>query len=107
MTSTEVMSKICDRLIDRTMLESAGNVSLKLKGVVGYKGRQNDVIYCHPLERSEQTTAVIYFGGDIQASLELCFIKRRKTGLRGSLRIFCFIDPLCWFFLDASKRYQV
>lgn len=42
------------------------NASIKLQRVVGYKGRQNDVLYCHPLERSQRPTVVVYFGGDIQ-----------------------------------------
>lgn len=54
------------------MFGGSENSSLKLSGVVGFKGRQNDVIYSHPLEKSEQTTVVIYFGGDIQVKCCLC-----------------------------------
>lgn len=39
---------------------------LKLKGVVGYNGRRNDVIYCPPLQKTDLSNVVVYFGGDIQ-----------------------------------------
>lgn len=44
---------------------------LKLKGVVGYNGRRNDVIYSPPLEKSDLTNAVVYFGGDIQVIIHI------------------------------------
>ncbi|XP_066992811.1 mitochondrial protein C2orf69 homolog isoform X2 [Anabrus simplex] len=40
--------------------------AIRLCGVNGYDGRINDVVYCHPLERAENDTAVVFFGGDVQ-----------------------------------------
>lgn len=49
------------------MLESASSCGpIRLPAVPGYEGRINDVIYFPPQMRSEQETAVIYFGGDVQ-----------------------------------------
>lgn len=67
------------------MFGGSENSSLKLSGVVGFKGRQNDVIYCHPLEKSEQTTVVIYFGGDIQVTIPLFRFPQNKI-----CHFFCF-----------------
>ncbi|XP_034251075.1 UPF0565 protein C2orf69 homolog isoform X2 [Thrips palmi] len=39
---------------------------VRLPAVPGYEGRVNDIIYYPPQIRSEQDTAVIYFGGDVQ-----------------------------------------
>lgn len=39
---------------------------IRLCGVTGYDGRVNDIIYCHPLVKAENNTAVVYFGGDVQ-----------------------------------------
>lgn len=35
-------------------------------GVPGYEGRQNDVVYCHPVSRAEKQSTVVFFGGDMQ-----------------------------------------
>lgn len=48
------------------IMSGTENASIKLKGVAGYKGRQNDVLYCHPLEKTQRPSVVVYFGGDIQ-----------------------------------------
>lgn len=39
---------------------------LRLCGLVGYEGRTNDVIYCHPTEKSSNQSALVFFGGDVQ-----------------------------------------
>lgn len=39
---------------------------IRLLAVPGYEGRVNDVIYHPPQTRSEEDSAVIYFGGDVQ-----------------------------------------
>jgi len=39
---------------------------VKLKGVAGYDGRQNDVIYSPPLDKTNPNKLVVYFGGDVQ-----------------------------------------
>ncbi|EEB11632.1 conserved hypothetical protein [Pediculus humanus corporis] len=67
------------------MREGGDNMALKLKGVVGYKGRQNDVIYCHPLEKTERTAAVIYFGGDIQDFRENMQSTVEKSNKKGTV----------------------
>lgn len=49
------------------MLGSASSCGpIRLSAVPGYEGRINDVIYFPPQVRSEEDTAVIYFGGDVQ-----------------------------------------
>uniref|UniRef100_A0A1B6E7C1 Uncharacterized protein n=1 Tax=Clastoptera arizonana TaxID=38151 RepID=A0A1B6E7C1_9HEMI len=39
---------------------------LRVVQVKGFEGRANDVIYCHPLDKEPHSSAVIYFGGDVQ-----------------------------------------
>lgn len=39
---------------------------LRLCGITGYDGRINDTVYCYPTVRSDQQTAVVFFGGDVQ-----------------------------------------
>ncbi|KAK3924340.1 UPF0565 protein C2orf69-like protein [Frankliniella fusca] len=49
------------------MLGSAApNGPIRLLAVPGYEGRVNDIIYHPPQTRSEEDSAVIYFGGDVQ-----------------------------------------
>ncbi len=45
---------------------------IRLLAVPGYEGRVNDVIYHPPQTRSEEDTAVIYFGGDVQVNIRQC-----------------------------------
>lgn len=42
---------------------------LRLCGIIGYDGRINDTVYCYPTVRSDQQTAVVFFGGDVQVLL--------------------------------------
>lgn len=39
---------------------------IRFCGVQGHDGRQNDVIYCHPVQRAEKQSTVVFFGGDMQ-----------------------------------------
>lgn len=43
---------------------------IRLCGIVGYEGRINDVVYCHPIIRTENPSTVVFFGGDMQDFLE-------------------------------------
>lgn len=42
----------------------------RISAVVGYESRANDIVYCPPIkpiiENEEESTAVVYFGGDVQ-----------------------------------------
>lgn len=48
------------------MLGSTPCGPIRLPAVPGYEGRVNDVIYSPPQIRSDQDSAVVYFGGDVQ-----------------------------------------
>uniref|UniRef100_A0A1B6LUT1 Uncharacterized protein n=1 Tax=Graphocephala atropunctata TaxID=36148 RepID=A0A1B6LUT1_9HEMI len=39
---------------------------LRLKDVKGFEGRTNDIVYCPPKNTELPTSAVIFFGGDVQ-----------------------------------------
>lgn len=39
---------------------------LRFCGVPGFEGRQNDVIYCHPVVQTDKQSTVVFFGGDMQ-----------------------------------------
>ena len=49
---------------------------IRLKSIIGYDGRINDISYCYPLnepkELNETIPAVIYFGGDVQVIILCC-----------------------------------
>uniref|UniRef100_A0A1B0CQM4 Potassium channel domain-containing protein n=2 Tax=Lutzomyia longipalpis TaxID=7200 RepID=A0A1B0CQM4_LUTLO len=56
---------------------TGGGGPIRLTGVSGFEGRVNDVIYCPPLQKHSEAdgeepenTAVVYFGGDIQAYIK-------------------------------------
>lgn len=60
-------SQVLRHLNPTTMLGSASSYGpIRLPAVPGYEGRINDIIYSPPQARSEEETAVIYFGGDVQ-----------------------------------------
>lgn len=39
---------------------------LRVAQVKGFEGRTNDIIYCHPLDKAPHSSAVVFFGGDVQ-----------------------------------------
>lgn len=44
-------------------------IPIRLRTVTGFQNRVNDVVYCPPLvKHDEESTAVVYFGGDVQVS---------------------------------------
>lgn len=45
----------------------------RLCAVTGFQNRTNDIVYCPPLIRGndEESTAVVYFGGDVQVSMKI------------------------------------
>lgn len=45
---------------------------LRLKEVIGLEGRTNDIVYCPPKLSDPATSAVIFFGGDVQVKTHLC-----------------------------------
>lgn len=47
---------------------SAPGFPIRLCGILGFDGRINDVVYCHPLVQSEKKSTVVYFGGDMQVT---------------------------------------
>lgn len=51
-----------------SMLTAAEESALPLRfcGVAGFEDRNNDVIYCHPVVRTEKQSTVVFFGGDMQ-----------------------------------------
>lgn len=44
-------------------------IPIRLRSVAGFQNRVNDVVYCPPLvKHDEESTAVVYFGGDVQVN---------------------------------------
>ncbi|XP_046397906.1 mitochondrial protein C2orf69 isoform X2 [Ischnura elegans] len=39
---------------------------IRLRGVGGYDGRSNDIVYCPPATHTLRNSAVVFFGGDVQ-----------------------------------------
>lgn len=61
---TSISQLLGSRMLSTTPVPSSG--PLRLCGLVGYEGRTNDVIYCHPTEKSSNQSALVFFGGDVQ-----------------------------------------
>lgn len=72
-TNSEVMlGGSADRLC--TPSTSAG--PFRIFSVAGFQNRTNDIVYCPPIIRQqnqnvEDSTAVVYFGGDVQVRIIL------------------------------------
>lgn len=81
-------------------LTPAGESALPIRfcGVQGYDGRQNDVIYCHPVVRTEKQSTVVFFGGDMQVNKKKRKIPRRSLFTKKGSIIFTTFSS----FLHAS-----
>lgn len=56
---------------DRLCTPSTSAGPFRIFAVTGFQNRANDIVYCPPIrptgsENAEDSTAVVYFGGDVQ-----------------------------------------
>lgn len=42
---------------------------IRLIGVQGFEGRSNDIVYCRPMNFTENSSVTVYFGGDVQVGI--------------------------------------
>lgn len=64
---------------DRLCTPSTSAGPFRIFSVAGFQNRANDIVYCPPIIRQptqnvEDSTAVVYFGGDVQVKLFIAFI---------------------------------
>lgn len=52
---------------------------IRLCGIVGYEGRINDVVYCHPIVKTDNPSTIVFFGGDMQVGFLVLFVLKVST----------------------------
>lgn len=69
---------------DRLCTPSTSAGPFRIFSVAGFQNRTNDIVYCPPIVRQQnqnvdESTAVVYFGGDVQVGkvvlLIICLLK--------------------------------
>lgn len=58
-----------------TMMASLGPI--RLLQLTGFEQRTNDVVYCPPLKKAQNTDLIVFFGGDVQ----VIYFKNCNSGL--------------------------
>lgn len=63
---------------DRLCTPSTSAGPFRIFSVAGFQNRANDIVYCPPIikqptQNVEDSTAVVYFGGDVQVHFTVYF----------------------------------